>query len=170
MLLRLYSNVWISEIDIFIYFMKNGLKWRVIQKFQFKHSWKTAQNTGNLAELLHLFFLKIIGQENWLNGRCWVKIVETTGLDKTYFNAVTLFLSFFGCYLNFSWFINNWILISFFAYWKLRKQAFQQLILKFNTIVPNSSLNFISIQRFYAKWRTILLLFVFPFNQTFIVK
>lgn len=26
MLLRLYSNVWISEIDIFIYFMKNGLK------------------------------------------------------------------------------------------------------------------------------------------------
>lgn len=101
MLLRLYSNVWISEIDIFIYFMKNGLKWRAIQKFQFKHSWKTAQNTGNLAELLHQFFLKIIGQENWLNGRCWVKIVETTGLDKTYFNAVTLFLSFFGCYLNF---------------------------------------------------------------------
>lgn len=133
MLLRLYSNVWISEIDIFIYFMKNGLKWRVIQKFQFKHSWKTAQNTGNLAELLHQFFLKIIGQENWLNGRCWVKIVETTGLDKKYFNAVTLFLSFFGCYLNFSWFFNNWILISFFAYWKLRKQAFQQLILKFNT-------------------------------------
>lgn len=85
----------------YILWKKNGLKWRVIQKFQFKHSWKTAQNTGNLAELLHQFFLKIIGQENWLNGRCWVKIVETTGLDKTYFNAVTLFLSFFGCYLNF---------------------------------------------------------------------
>lgn len=81
---------------------KMGLKWRVIQKFQFKHSWKTAQNTGNLAELLHQFFVKIIGQENWLNGRCWVKIVETTGLDKTYFNAVTLFLSFF------------WLLFKFF--------------------------------------------------------
>lgn len=97
---------------------KMGLKWRVIQKFQFKHSWKTAQNTGNLAELLHQFFVKIIGQENWLNGRCWVKIVETTGLDKTYFNAVTLFLSFF------------WLLFKFFLVYQQLDFNFIFCILK----------------------------------------
>lgn len=130
--LQFYTNKPIWNATSFVFKCMNFRNW-YIHTFYEKHSWKTAQNTGNLAEFLHQFFLKIIGQENWLNGRCWVKIVETTGLNKKYFNAVTLFLSFFGCYLNFSWFFNNWILISFFAYWKLRKQAFQQLILKFNT-------------------------------------